>query len=273
MFWKKAGLVCVVLGALSIAGYAQPTKLHGRSANLQATSGYLGVALGDVTPERMKALNLKDDSGVLVTLVTGGEAAEKAGLRINDVILEVNGQKVDSQEQLLNSIVGKAPGTKVSLLVARGATKQNIVATLGSRPPGLPVNAAVPVGVNEPGPISPEQLQMMIAAQGVVSMPKLGFEFVEMLPQLATFFGVTEGVLVESVAPRTSAEKAGLKAGDVITKVNGLPVNSVREVFGIVRQANKRVVAYTVVRNKKEMTLNIEVAWNRFGQSDRDLIN
>jgi serine protease Do len=264
MFWKKTGLVCIVLAALAIVGYAQPTKPRAHSANLQVpmSSGYLGVFIREVSPEGVEVTGMAEDA-----------PAAKAGLHVHDVILDINGQKVDSQEQFVESISGKTPGTKINLTLLRNGAKQTISATLGTRPAGLPLNAAVPVGVNEPGPISPEQLQMMIAAAGTVSAPKLGFEFVEMLPQLAAFFGVTEGVLVESVAPRTSAEKAGLKAGDVITKVNGLPVNSVREVFGIVRQANKKVVVYTVVRNKKEMTLNIEVAWNRLDQSDRDLIN
>lgn len=261
MFWKKTGLVCIVLAALAIVGYAQPTKTRARSATLQASSGYLGVWIKEASPE-----------GIEVTAMPENSPAAKAGLHVHDVILDINGQKVDNQDEFLGSIAGKAPGTKVSLLVARGATKQNIVATLGPRPADLPMNA-VPAGVNEPGPITPEQLQMMIAAAGAVSTPRLGFEFVEMLPQLASFFGVPEGVLVESVAPGSSAERVGLKAGDVITKVNGMPVNSIREVFGIVRQAGKKIVVYTVVRAKKEMTLNIEVAWNRPDQFDRDLIN
>jgi serine protease Do len=272
MAWKRAGLVSIVLAALAIVGYGQTsTKPRTRSANMQgAPSGYLGVAVGDLTVERMRALNLKDNAGVLVTVVTGGQAAERAGIHINDVILEINGQKVDSSERFMGSIIGKAPGTKVSLTVARNGVKQNMVATLGTRPPDLPVNA-VPLGVAEPGPFSPEELQLMIAAQNAVEAPKVGFDGLPLGQQLAEYFGVREGVLVVGVTANTSAEKAGLKAGDVVTKVNGMPVANPREITGIVRQMKK--VIFTVVRNKKEITLNFEIAWNRSDSSERELVN
>ena len=92
-------------------------------------------------------------------------------------------------------------------------------------------------------------------------------------PQLAAFFGVQEGVLVQMVYEKSAAERAGLKAGDVITKVNGMPVASLREISGIVRQANKKLVVFTVIRSRKEFTLNVEIAWNRPDPSDRDSVN
>jgi serine protease Do len=74
---------------------------------------------------------------------------------------------------------------------------------------------------------------------------------------------VKERVLVRSVTPRTPAERAGLKAGDVVVKVNGTPVTSQREISGLVlRSSGKKTVTFTVVRNKEEMTLNVEAAAN-----------
>jgi serine protease Do len=274
MFWKKAGLLCIVLAALAIVGYAQTGgKQRARPANLQVAmaSGYLGLAVWDLSPEKAKALNLKDNDGVLVTLVKEGEAAAKAGIRVNDVILEINGQKVDSSAQFTDSIMGKTPGTKVNLTVTRNGVRQNVVATLGVRPADLPVNGA-PDGAMVPAmpmPISPEDFRAIFAGDA----PKVGFDGEPLTPQLAEFFGVREGegVLVRSVAEKTPAEKAGLKAGDVVTKVNGMPVASPREISGIVRQAKK--VVFTVVRNKKEMTLNVEMAWNGGAVWDHDAFN
>jgi serine protease Do len=271
MVWEKAGLACIVLAALSIVGYAQTTKPRAHSANLQGTSsGYLGVAVGELTAERMKALSLKDNEGVLVTMVTGGEAAARAGIHINDVILEINGQKVASDAEFANSIIGKTPGTKINLTIWRSGTRQNMVATLGLRPPDLPLttSGAIPIG-----PMSPGDMAAMAAAMGAVDAPRVGFDGVELMPQLAEFFGVMGGVLVESVSARTPAEKAGLKAGDIVTKVNGMPVSNSREIAIVVRQANKKIVVFTVIRNKKEVTLNIELAWNRPDRSDRDTAN
>lgn len=259
MFWKKAGLVSIVLAALAIAGYGQSTgKQRARSANMQVamSAGYLGVGVQEISPDRSKALNLKDTSGVEVTSVTENAPAAKAGIRVHDVILEVSGQKIENGPAFVDSIGGKIAGTKVSLTVWRNGATQNFEAVLGSRPAdGM---AAPPAPMP---PMSPEDLQAMIAGDS----PKVGFEGEPLTAQLAEFFGVSqgEGVLVRSVVAKTPAEKAGLKAGDVVIKVNGMPVASPREISGIVRQAKK--VVFTVVRNKKEVTLNVELAWNRSG--------
>lgn len=268
MFWKKTRLVCIAAAALAIVAYGQTTKPRARSANLQANSGYLGVGLMDMTPELAKKLGLKEAVGVVVTYVNG-EPALKAGIREKDVIVEFNGQKTSGGDELTSSIISKAPGTKVNLTILRGNTRQNLTATLGTRPAGLPVNA--PIGI--PERLNPEDMQMAIAAANAVAASRIGFDCVEMLPQLAAYFGVREGLLVESVDPGTPAEKAGLKAGDVITKVNGIPVTTAREVSGIVRTSGKKINSFTVFRNRKEMTLSIEMAWMRPESSDRDAVN
>jgi len=272
--WKKTGLLCIVLAALAMVAYGQTNgRQRAHSTNLQgASSGYLGVGVQDLDAEKVKALNLKDNSGVVVTSVTEGEPGAKAGIHVNDVIVEMNGQKMTSQEQVLDAIIGKSPGAKINLTILRNGTRQDVVATLGTRPPDLPLTA-FPAGVIPIGPMSPDALAGMAAAMGAVDAPRAGFDCVDLMPQLAEFFGVQEGVLVESVTLRSPAERAGLKAGDIVTKVNGIPVANSREISFVIRQANKKLIAFTVVRNKKEVTLNIELAWNRADQSDRDLVN
>jgi S1-C subfamily serine protease len=185
--------------------------------------------------------------------------------------VEFNGQKATSSDELTNTILGKAPGTKVNLTIVRGKTRQNLTATLGARPLDLPLmGPASPLGVAEP--MSPQDMQMAIAAANAVATPRLGLDVVEMMPQLSAFFGAPEGLLVESVRGGTPAGKAGLKAGDVITKVNGIPVTTAREITGIVRQAGGKIVSFTVIRNKKEITLSLELAWNR-DPFNRDAVN
>jgi serine protease Do len=271
MFGKKAGLVCVVAAAMGIVGYAQTTKPRARSTNLQSTSGYLGVGLRDVTPAIAKDLGMKEVAGIIVTWVVRGEAGERAGIHEQDVILELDGKKVNSDHEFTDSIVGKTPGTKINLTILRGNTKQHLAATLSVRPFGLPLEVnAVPPGVV--GLTSPDEIEMAIAAANAVPAPRLGFYVVEMMPQLSAFFGVHQGLLVESVTPGTPAEKAGLKAGDVVTRVNGVPVTTEREIMGLIRQTGRKNVSFTVVRNKKAMTLSVELAWNR-DPFDRTEIN
>ncbi|HEY4087659.1 MAG TPA: PDZ domain-containing protein [Bryobacteraceae bacterium] len=257
MFWKKAGPVCIVATALGVMAYAQTTKPRARSSNLQGSSGYLGVGVMDVTPEIAKEHGLKTVGGVLVSWVNG-EPAARAGIHENDVILEFNGQKVNSESDFTETIVGKAPGTKVNLTILRGDTKQNVVAVLGTRPLGLPLSVPVPPpGITEN--LTPDEMRMAIAAANAVATPLLGFGVTEMSPQLAAFFSVHHGVLVETVDTGLPADKAGLKAGDIITKVNGLPITAAREIMGIVRQAGSKNISFTVVRNKKVMTLSLEL--------------
>ena len=178
---------------------------------------------------------------------------------MNDVILEIDGQKVTSDDEFAGSILGKAPGTKINLTIWRLGAKQNIVATLGTRPLGLPLQE-VPAGSMAFPPALPQDLAGMAAAMGAVIAPKLGFYSAEIMPQLAEHFGVMGGVLIESVEAHTPADKAGLKAGDIVTKVNGTPISSEREIAIVVRQSGKKQVIFTVVRDRKEITLSIELS-------------
>jgi serine protease Do len=177
--------------------------------------------------------------------------AAKVGLRVGDVILEVNGQKVEGSEQFAASVGSKSPGTKIALTVWRDGAKQNIAATLGRQViPQFPFEAMVPM--------SPNDLQALFAGDAW----KVGFEGEPLTPQLAAFFGAPpgEGVLVRTVVEKSPAEKAGLKAGDIVIKVNGIPVSRPGEIAGIVRQTKK--ATFTVIRNKKEIALNVEIARN-----------
>lgn len=273
MFWKKTGLICIVLAALAIVAYAQTTGQQQRahSANLQMPSSYLGIDFRELNAERAKALNLKEVAGLEVTRVVENSPAAGAGLHVDDVILEIGGQKVDGEDQFRASIGGKTPGTKIVLTVARNGVKQSIAATLEPRPVSLFMGGqqGVLIPAIPMAPMSPEDLQAMIAGDA----PKVGFEGEALTPQLAGYFGVREGegVLVRTVVERTPADKAGLKAGDVVTKVNGMPVASPREISGIVRQSKKTVI-FTVVRNKKEITLNVEIACSSFGELGNDVV-
>ena len=87
---------------------------------------------------------------------------------------------------------------------------------------------------------------------------RLGVEAESLSPQLADFFGVKDGVLVRSVIENTPAQKAGIKAGDVITKVDGSPVTSPSELSGAVRTASaKKAYSLEVVRERKAQTVTV----------------
>jgi serine protease Do len=272
MFLRTVAMLCVATGLF--AQTSAPQTPRSTTLRRAVSRGYLGVGVVDLTDERVKALNLKDDSGVEVKRVDENSPAARAGIKENDVILELNGKAIEDIEQFQAAVGETQPGSKVSLTIWRDGAKQTLSTTLVSRPenffafggPDLP-NAPLP-------PMPPFPQPYGNAFPGFPSnAPRVGFEGEELTPQLAEFFGVKEGVLVRTVVAKTPAERAGLKAGDVVVKVNGTPVTSPREITGLVlRSSGKKAVTFTVVRNKKEMTLNVEVAANGQSPSEREAL-
>lgn len=272
MSWKKSILAFAAAAAIALPGLAQTTVPRGRSSSATARRpgerAYLGVGVIALTDERVKALNLKDDRGVEVKRVEENSPAAKAGLKENDVILEVNGKAVEDVDQFIRSIGEGQPGSKIDLTVWRSGARQNVSATLDSRPfnpffgfngpdNGIPPAPPVPPGFGDPFSVLPG------------NAPRVGFEGEPLTPQLAEFFGVRQGVLVRTVDTKTPAEKAGLKAGDVVVKVNGTPVTSPREITGLVRMNRGKTASFSVVRNKKEITLEVEVTGDRPSAPER----
>lgn len=216
----------------------------------------------DLTDDRVRALKLKDDNGVEVKRVDPDSPASKAGLKENDVILEVNGKTIEDIDEFQLAIGESQPGAKVSLTIWRAGGRRGLSATLTARPENFfafggpdPQNAPMP-----PMPAFPQPFQFPGFS---ANAPLVGFEGETLGSQLAAYFGVKEGVLVREVNGDTPAQRAGLKAGDVVVKVNGTPVASPREIIGLVRTSGKKVVAFSVVRNKKEMTINVDVSGDR----------
>jgi serine protease Do len=273
-------LACLVAATAVPGGFGQTSGQQSpRSAIFRgaANRGYLGVGVVELTDDRVKALNLKDNHGVEVKRVDESSPAAKTGLKENDVILEVNGKGVEGIEQFQMAIGETSPGTKVNLTIWRNGARQTVSATLDSRPNFFAFNGQdfFPGGALPPVPPMPP-----VPFNGVNPFPTIpgnspvvGFEGEALNPQLAEFFGVKEGVLVRYVNAKTPAERAGLKAGDVVVKVNGTPVTNPREISGLVRSShNKKAIAFTVVRNKKEISLNVEIAEDRTGTPEREVL-
>jgi len=245
----------VLILAVASGGWCQTPGTRGHSANGHGPAqwpGYLGVGVVEVTPERAKALKLPEASGVEVKRVDDDSPAAKAGLKTDDVILELNGQKVDGVLTFIAAIGVSAPGSKMAMAVWREGAKRKLLATIEARPEAAMFYRVQPETLG--GTLMPPPFEIMAAPNPIV-----GIEGETLTPQLAQYFGVKDGVLVMTVMPQTPAEKAGLRAGDVITRVAGTSVSSIHEISGVVRAARKSVV-FTVVRNHKEITLNVELA-------------
>jgi serine protease Do len=276
-FWRHAALALALAPGVLPLGVAQTSsqqRAHSATARggEVGRSGYLGVGVLELTDDRVKALHLKDSHGVEVDWIDETGPAAKAGLKLNDVILEVSGKPIQNSQQFGISIAETAPGTKVSLTFWRNGARQTAQTTLDSRPGNLWLFGG-PDAPDAPMPPMPEV--PFNNGNGFPSIPAnsgvVGFfgESLDGQLQLADYFGVKQGVLVHTVKPGTPAERAGLKAGDVVIKVNGTPVMSPKEITGLVSNSRRKAFSFTVVRNKKEITLNVEIAENHPDASDR----
>jgi serine protease Do len=237
-----------------------------RAGTIVATTGgtYLGIGVQEVDAERAKALKLKDVRGAEVTSVREDSPAAKAGLKDGDVVLEWNGQPVDSGAQLARLVKETPAGRQVKLGVWRNGAMQTVTATMEAA-------KGISVGSGEYSFVIPEMRLPEMAPMPNIEIPRfqmlyqspmLGIygESMSQQEQLADFFGVKEGVLVKSVNKNSAAEKAGLKAGDVIVKVEETKVNSTGDITSALRAARaKKTVTVTVVRNKKEMPLTVTI--------------
>lgn len=234
---------------------------------------YLGVGIAEVDTERAKALKLSEEHGVEITRVDETSPAAEAGLKENDVVLEFNGVRVEGVEQFGRMVREVPPGRKVKLLISRNGQTQTLVATIGDR---RALNRNWEVKLRRDMDRLRENLEGQHFELEMPDMPSvfttwraglLGIEAEKLNPQLAEFFGVKRGVLVRSVTKDSAGEKAGLKAGDVITKVDGEEVTSPGEVTAKLRRVEgTKSVPLTVVRGRAEMVLQVVVDPEQFGR-------
>jgi serine protease Do len=217
---------------------------------------FLGVSLAEVDAARARDLKLKETYGVEITRIEEGSPAERAGLKPNDVVLEYNGQRVEGMEQFGRLVRETPAGREVKLLISRGGVAQTIAATLATRKTKALGWSMPDQEIRIPAIHIPDIPGVFTTLRS----PMLGVEAESLGTQLANYFGVKEGVLVRSVVSETAAERAGIRAGDVITKVDGTTVTTPNEVSSAVRTASaKKSFPVDLVRDHKEISVNVSI--------------
>jgi len=224
-------------------------------------SSYLGVDIADVTSERVSTLRLKEEKGVEVTMVDQDAPAGKAGIKEHDVILTLNGTSVDSAAQLRRMIHETPAGRIITLGLSRDGQPVTVKVQLGDRQKEFSLvgpnmkNFHVEIPEIHVPPIDIPTIQVIVATESARS----GLTVENITQQLGEYFGVKggNGVLVRSVEKGSRAEKAGLKAGDVIVKVNDEAVHDTSDFTHAVRSRKGASVNVGVVRDKKEQNLQM----------------
>jgi serine protease Do len=176
--------------------------------------GYLGVQVQALDPEVAAKLGLKDKSGVVIAKVTAGAPAAKAGLQDGDVLTEIGGQTVSNPKGLQRIVAGLPTGKEVEMAVFRDGARKVLKLTVEEQPESF--------GTAADGSDS-----------GMTNLDKIGAKVTDMTSEKAKQFGYsekTEGALIAEVEPDSLADRAGLKSGMLIVKVDQQSVKTAREV-------------------------------------------
>jgi serine protease Do len=231
--------------------------------------GWLGVGVSEVSADKVKSLKLPEERGALLGKIVPDSPAAKAGLKENDVVLEINGQRIEGTEQFRRIIHEIPAGRTANLAVWRDGRSQNIKVTVGKQEAGnMKVFADGPKSFAFKMPAMPampdlsglERLRTFSMASP--GRPLLGIDAENLEGDFGHYFGAPdgEGVLVRGVFANSAAAKAGLKVGDVITSLNGERIRNASELREkLMTSRDAKSIKLGVLRNKSEITLSVEL--------------
>jgi serine protease Do len=239
--------------------------LHTRS------QGFLGVDVGDVDQDRAQALHLKDTHGAEITVLDHDAPAGKAGLKLHDVILQVNGQGIDGAEQVKQILHETPPGHKLQLVLSRDGLQQTVTVQLADK---RKVQQEARERLDTVGTTSTSGNSFVsngadIPSTGGFHSPFFGSSLhvgamVEPLTaQMADFLGVTGGVMIKSVARKSEADVAGLRSHDVILEVGGETVVTSSDWERLLRSSEGKPVQVEILRDRMKQLVLLQVDGKR----------
>ena len=230
-------------------------------------NGYLGISPENISRENMSQYGLSAPRGVGISNVSQGSPAERAGLKKGDVILQFDGEPVTSTRKLLRLIGESAPEQSVRLTISRNNSEQQVSVTLGQREPATYsfgraapdlngyFRTTPPTVPRAPRGIAPEVFAYSFGGNN----RRVGITTTALTKQLADFFGVSggQGLLISSISENSPASKAGLKAGDVITEVNGEKIEDSGDFIRALNKKEEGEVTLTIIRDKSQRTIKV----------------
>ena len=269
------GSLAMVLGVLltTQSGWGLGSALTLPEFLFYSSQGYLGVDLREIDSDRVSALHLKDVHGAEVTMVDHDAPAGKSGLKIHDVILQLDGQPFENADQLRRRLHEMPSGRTITLLISRDGNPITVTVQLCDRAVLQQQAWSQHFIVPEPATQPPPPAQSGAGESFLGRAPKgpaflgtvipnalyVGADVNPVRTQLADYFGVRSGtgLLVESVDDQSPAARAGLKAGDVVVKVESEQMTSRNDWLKAIRSHRGQLVQVTVMRNKQEQVLTM----------------
>jgi serine protease Do len=189
-------------------------------ANGEVTRGWLGVTIQDLEGDLAEYYGLKRKTGVLVASVVPGDPADQAGIKPKDVIIDVNGQTVNTSRDLTSLAANLGVGDKAKVTILRNGKSKTLEVQIGKRPLAM-------ASVSEKSQKGKEG--------------EYGFRVTDLTPEMARRYSLedTSGVMVVGVAPNGKADTAGIQPGDLIIEINHQNVASVKDFKNLIDQNKK----------------------------------
>jgi serine protease Do len=209
--------------------------------------GWLGVSIQDITPKIAKKKDLKSDEGAYVNDVVEKSPADSAGVKEGDVIVEFNDRKIDDADDLLRAVQKANAGSKTTIVVLRNNEKKSLAIAVGK---------ARRRNFNEGFAVTAPHMAIFGKSR------MWGLRLSELNEQLGEYFGAPngKGLLVEQVEKKSTGEKAGFKAGDVVTKVNKNSVEDFRDLNEAAEDADEGdKIEVEVIRKGANKVLTVEI--------------
>ena len=273
---------CAALAAVSACLLFVPRAIHAQAGEiapfLEDTSpllahasvpGYLGVDISDVDADKAQALKLKDVHGAVITLIDHDAPAGQIGLKVNDVVVAINGQNVDTAEALRRMLRDLPPGSKISLEISRDGNIQTMAVQLVDRKAmEHDIWARLNMGVDGIAPPAPPAMGITGSDAPIssgfhisifTSSLNVGALVEPLTSQMSDYLGVPGGLMVKQVARKSEAAAAGFKAFDVIIKVGTDSINTSADWDRDLRSNKGKPVQVTILRDKKQLTLTLQV--------------
>jgi S1-C subfamily serine protease len=229
----------------------------------------LGVYVGDVDQDRAQTLHVKELRGAEITILDHDAPASKAGLKLHDVIVQMNGQAVENAEQVRRVLHETPPGKKVQLVISRDGAPLSFTVQMADRRKvqeevwdelGAPGAANIPTqGFLSGGGNAPSGFHLPFTGNSL----HVGVMVEPLTAQMADFLGVNGGVMIKSVAHKSAADAAGLKRHDVILEVGGENVATASDWERLLRAADGKPVQVAIFRDRAKQLVLLQVDGKR----------